>query len=104
MDSLSEFLAGLTWADVEPERLAPLSRARLESFGGRDHRAMLVTHDMQRARFAAEGHGLRRLPPEEPVRVYKPKPKRKKPVKPVQQFTSSQIEAALRAMNNRKAG
>lgn len=99
---MSEFLAGLTWADVERERLAPLSRARKESFGARGHKAMLVAHELRVQQFAISRRGVQVMPDPTPPR---PRYRRKsrKPVRPVQQFTAAQIEAALQAMNNRKA-
>lgn len=51
MDALSEFLAHVDPAAVERERLAPLSKARVESFGHPNHRAMLTAHEMNRLRF-----------------------------------------------------
>lgn len=48
LDALAEFCAGLTWADVERERLAPLARARRERFVGGRHREMLAVHELNR--------------------------------------------------------
>lgn len=55
MDALSEFCAGLTPADVEPERLAPLAKARKEFFSGAGHRQMLEVHELNRAKAALKG-------------------------------------------------
>lgn len=117
MDALSEFCAGLSWADVERERLAPLDRARRESFGGRAHKAMLVTHELNRAKALrggvvsdpAQQEGAAVLEAAEYVRGKRQRAEARRrremarakarAARSVPQFTRAQIDAALAAMD-----
>lgn len=51
MDTFSAFLADLSPALVEMERLGDYPAARRESFGHASHREMLAHHEIERARF-----------------------------------------------------
>lgn len=124
MDALSEFCAGLTWADVERERLAPLARARREFFSGARHREMLVVHELNRQK--AHRAGIIRSDLDGPQRLVvlaaesaeyerqrvlvqkrvaerarraRVKAERKEPSV---RYTRRQIEIAIEAMNARK--
>ena len=110
-DTLSEFLLALSPADVERERSTSLAKARLESFGLKGHREMLVMHQVQLLNFArrdahigdarlnqatAEGERWRRRQPLE-----RPKAAPIKRMQPTR-FTDTQLAVAMAALNGKK--